>query len=51
MKNPKHYSIIVISGVYTDRDENPANAYKIKISSLDTMSKRYLSGELDAQVK
>ena len=27
------------------------NADKIKISSLDTMSKRYLSGELDAQVK
>ncbi len=27
------------------------NADKIKISSLDTMSKRYLSGELDAQIK
>ena len=27
------------------------NADKIKISSLDTMSKRYLDGELDAQIK
>ncbi len=27
------------------------NADKIKVSSLDTMSKRYLSGELDAQIK
>jgi fructose-bisphosphate aldolase class II len=27
------------------------NADKIKVSSLDTMSQRYLSGELDAKIK
>jgi fructose-bisphosphate aldolase class II len=48
------YILLISSDICAARFEafgSAGNADKIKVSSLDTMSQRYLSGELDAQIK
>jgi fructose-bisphosphate aldolase class II len=40
-----------ICGARFEASGSAGNADKIKVSSFDTMSQRYLSGELNAQIK